>query len=276
MSLPSIISNIVKKDDGIDRKKLAYFFRDHHKVPATDYSIALLLRILAPKNIIILSVQELFLEKENETPVDYLQEIIPALLPDTKLTVVYGDAPGGDTAALTLREGSPIERDKLLSTDLGLIISREGSCFIYHGPSGIPANVKLRVQKPDPETLEEIRKADLDVILPTQDMFMVTDLVKAKVPDIKICYFLSKNKTANTTKVMDIVRALLSTNIRTSIKIHYFDDDFATWDTDSETVNLFSEQSDYLLVIRDNRVDVHLEFENGHVPKERAGWLLLN
>lgn len=276
MSLPSIISNIVKKDDGIDRKKLAYFFRDHIPHKAEEYSIEILLRILNPKNIIILSVQELFLEKENETPVDYLQEIIPALLPDTKLTIVYGDAPGGDTAALTLREDSPIKRDQLLSTELGLIISREGFCFIYHGPSGIPANVKLRVKKPDPETLEEIRNADLDVILPTQDMFMVADLVKTRAPQIRICYFLSNSKIPNLVKVNDIVRALLNTNIRTSIKIDHFDDDFATWDTDSETVNLFSEQSDYLLVIRDGRVDVHLEFENGHLPKEPNGWLLLN
>lgn len=106
---------------------------------------------------------------------------------------------------------------------------------------------------------------------------MLSDLVRNRDPHIMICYFLENSKTNIIGKIADITKSLLRLSIKTTFETTYFDEDFKKWEHhEGESITLFDQQYDYVLVLRDNRVDVYLNHENGSMSKEPNGWLLLN
>lgn len=275
MSLANIVSGVVKKESKVDRKKVGYFFREYTPYNDKRYPIELLLRILNPDEIVILSLyNEIIGNEDNDAMVDRIVNNTSVLLPNAKVTVVYGSM-DPDNGEITLALDSVITKEQLSLVEVGLFIDKGGNLYVYKGLY-VPETVRFYTQTLSKENLEALRDDDLDVLLPTKDMFMINDLVRAREPEIKICYFMSNDKNTNLQKVTAIVKTLLTAKLRTSIQTHCFEDDWKGWDTGSEQVNVFGTQSDYVLAIRGDRIDVHLETEDGTMSKEPNGWLLLN
>lgn len=275
MSLANIVSGVVKKENKVDRKKVGYFFREYTPYNDKRYPIELLLRILNPDEIVILSLyNEIIGNEDNDAMVDRIVNNTSILLPNAKVTVVYGSM-DPDNGEITLALDSVITKEQLSLVEVGLFIDKGGNLYVYKGQY-VPPTVRFYAQALSKENLEALRDDDLDVLLPTKDMFMISDLVGAREPEIKICYFMSNDRSTNLEKVTTIVKMLLTAKLRTSIQTHCFEDDWKGWDTGSEQVNVFGTQSDYVLAIRGDRIDVHLETEDGPMSKEPNGWLLLN
>jgi len=276
MSLASIVSGVVKKESKVDRRKVAYFFRDYKSYGNKQYPIELLLRILNPDEIVILSVQNVIIGDEtNNTKIDRIINNASVLLPNAKVTVVHGsmDPDNGD---LTLVEDSPITKEQLSLAEVGLFIDAGGNLYVYKG-AFVPQGPRFYTQALDKENLKALRDDDLDVLLPTEDMYMISDLVRNREPHIMICYFLSDAKSETIDKIASITKTLLQASIKVTFETTYFDEDFKKWGHDErENITLFEDQYDYVLVLRDGRVDVYLNNENGSMSKEPSGWLLLN
>lgn len=275
MSLANIVSGIVNKESKVDRKKLAYFFRDHTSLKTRQYPIGLLLRVLAPEEITILSVQEHFFPAEPVDTVQSLNNLIGALLPDTRVNIVYGNVETNSTADIVLREDSPLSKEQLMLADVGIMIGKEGKVGIYKG-TGVPGDASFFIDKADEEIIEEIRDGDLDVLLPTENMWLVNELTRNREAEIAICYFGTDSKSKVIKKVSQLTSALLNSSIKVCLSNHYFNEDFNSWETEKESVKLFDMQHDFVLTIRGDSIDVHLPFENGAVSKTPNGWLLLN
>ncbi|QYN80097.1 hypothetical protein PQD71_gp229 [Kosakonia phage Kc263] len=275
MSLASIVSGVVKKESKVDRRKVAYFFRDYKSYGDKQYPIELLLRILNPDEIFILSLyNEVIGDEDNNAKVDRIVNNVSVLLPNAKVTVVHGSM-DPDNGEVTLAEDSVITKEQLSLAEVGLFIDKGSNLYVYKA-AFVPQGPRFYTQALDKENLEALRDDDLDVLLPTEDMYMISDLIRNSEPEIKICYFMPNDKGTNVKKVTEIIGKLLTAKPRTAIQTHYFEDDWKGWETGSDHVNLFSSQSDYVLAIRGDRIDVHLELENGELPKDPSGWLLLN
>lgn len=272
MSLASIVSGIVKKESKVDRKKLAYFFKDLGVRP-----VGLFLRIMKPETVSILSVQQEFDINDNVgEKIGQLTKIVNVLFPEVKVEVVNGHMVQGHAEnRIVLDDGTPIDKEKLMSADVGFFIDIKGNLYVYKAER-LPGNIQFHIDKMDDEGLEELRDADLDVLLPTENMWLVNELTRNRKAKIAICYFGDQPKSRTVSKVIQLTSAILTSSIMACLRTAYFLEDFKGRDTEKESVALFDTQYDYVLVIRGDRVDVHLPFDNGHVSKEPNGWLLLN
>lgn len=273
MSLVNIVSNVINKEQKVDRKKLAYLFRDYDPKRATQYHIGLLLRILKPENITVLDTEEKSTEEKTDHKSDQIRKVWEVMFPEIPLTIIYGKTDNrGNTVD---RANRPVDREKLMQADVGLYISGTGLLYVYKG-LGVPVDIPFLSNTLDQKGLEELRDADLDVLLPTQNMWMVNELTANRSAEIAICYFGTDDKQRVLKKINELVKILLTSSIRVTIHTHYFDEDFKGWEPEKESVQLFDTQYDSALVIRGDRVDVHLPYDNGAVAKEPNGWLLLN
>lgn len=277
MSLASIVSGIVQKESKIDRKKMAYFFKDVNAHSLNSHPVGLFLRIMKPETITILSVQQEFDINDNiGEKIGQLTKIVSVLFPEVKVDVVNGHIVQGHAEdRIVLADGTPVDKEKLMTVDVGFYIDIKGSLYAYKA-EGLPSNVKFHIDETDDEGLEELRDADLDVLLPTENMWLVNELTRNREAEITICYFGDQPKRKTVSKVTQITNAILNSSIKARLHTAYFLEDFKGWETEKESVALFDIQYDFVLVIRGDRVDVHLPFDNGHVSKEPNGWLLLN
>ena len=161
------------------------------------------------------------------------------------------------------------------SVDVGLFIDRGGNLFVYKG-LGVPETAVFYVPNLDQEGFEELRDADLNVLLPTENMWLVNELTRNREAEIAICYFGTDNKRDIIKKVNQLTSALLNSSVKVCLSTNYFNEDFNGWESEKESVKVFDMQHDFVLAIRGDRVDIHLPYENGAVAKEPNGWLLLN
>lgn len=277
MSLATIVSGIVQKESKVDRKKLAYFFKDVNAHSLKSHGVGLFLRIMKPESVAILSVQQEFTFDDNiGEKISRLTKIVNVLFPEVNVDVVNGHiVQGREQDNIVLDDGTAVDKEKLMSVDVGFYIDIKGNLYVYKA-EGLPSNVKFHVDKTDEEGLEELRDADLDVLLPTENMWLVNELTRNREAEIMICYFGEQSKRKTVSKVTQLTSAILTSSLKACLHTAYFLEDFKGWDTEKESVALFDIQYDYVLVIRDDRIDVHLPFDNGHVSKEPNGWLLLN
>lgn len=277
MSLATIVSGIIQKESKVDHKKLAYFFKDVNAHSLNSHPVGLFLRIMKPESVAILSVQQEFDINDNMgEKISQLTKIVSVLFPEVKVDVVNGHIVQDCVQdRFVLADGTPVDKEKLMSVDVGFYIDIKGNLYVYKA-EGLPSNVKFHIDEMDDEGLEELRDADLDVLLPTENMWLVNELTRNREAEIAICYFGDQPKRKTVSKVTQLTSAILTSSIKACLHTAYFLEDFKGWDTEKESVALFSEQYDFVLVIRDDRIDVHLPFDNGHVSKEPNGWLLLN
>lgn len=276
MSLASIVSGVVKKENKVDRKKVAYFFRDYIPSAQKRYQIELLMLLLKPEEVTILSVQNEFIgDEDNNVLTSRIVDNLSVLLPNTKVTVVYGSMVGNGSD-IVLDEDAPLTKEQLAMSEVGLCITSTGELYVYKGQY-VPAGAQFYSNALSQENLEALRDDDLDVLFPTANMYMLSDLVRNREPHIMICYFLENSKKDIIGKIGDITKSILGLSIKATFETTYFDEDFKKWEHhEGESITLFDQQYDYVLVLRDNRVDIYLNYENGSMSKEPNGWLLLN
>ena len=277
MSLATIVSGIIQKESKVDRKKLAYFFKDVNTHSLKLHPVGLFLRIMKPESIAILSVQQEFNIDDNVgEKISRLTKIVSVLFPEIEVDVVNGHlTEGRGQDSIVLDDGTPVDKEKLMTVDVGFFIDPKGDLYVYKA-EGLPNNVKFHLDKTDEDGLEELRDTDLDVLLPTENMWLVNELTRNREAEIMICYFGEQSKRKIVNKVTQLTSAILTSSIKACLHTAYFLEVFKGWDTEKESVALFDVQYDYVLVIREDRIDVHLPFDNGHVSKEPNGWLLLN
>lgn len=281
MSLASIVSSVVKKESKVDRKKMAYFFRGFSQLKNQTFSVRILLSLLKPESVIILNTQREFDMTIGRTNVlEYLQGTISAILPDAKVNTVHGVMPEDNTANLVLDENSTVTKEELLLVDLGFYINECGDLFVYKGIH-VPQGARFHVEEPTKESMDHFLTIDMDVILPTEGMFMIHELVTGSHyqgrPEIAIYHFMESGDKREIIKtITEITAALIQTNKRTDIDITFHDDDFKDWVHAEGSIKLFDKQHDYVLVLREGRIHVYLPDEDGKVMKEPNGWLFLN
>lgn len=276
MSLANIVSGIVQKESKVDRKKVAYFFKDYDMFKSKEYSLGLLLRVLNPETITILSVQPEVIGEEPDRKVDRIRAMVDVLLPKTKVTSVHGElTEGHDINTLVLDKDSPIAKEQLMITDLGLYFDIRGRIFVYKGDY-VPTNASFFIDATDLNSLELLRDADLEKLLPTKNMFMISDLTRNPDAEIMICHFSASRKRDAAKQITEITSAILNSLIKTNIEIAYYSEDFNEWNYGEPTTSFMGHQYDYVLALREGRIDVHLPFDNGHLAKEPNGWLFLN
>lgn len=274
MSLASIVSGIVQKESKVDRKKMAYFFRTFDRFKNQAFSVRILLSLLKPENIIILNTQREF-TPENSNVLEYLQDTISAILPDAKVDTVHGIMPGDNTANLVLDEGTTVTKEQMAMVEVGFYINARGYLYMYKGTYA-PEGAQYIVEEPTKESMDHYLEQDIDVLLPTENMWLVNELTRNREAEIMICYFGDQPKREIINKVTHLTHAVLESSIKACLHTAYFLEDFKGWDTEKESVQLFDVQYDFVLVIRGDRIDIHLPYDNGAVAKEPNGWLLLN
>lgn len=274
MSLANIVSGIVKKEPKVDRKKMGYFLKDFDAFKNQSFSVRILLSVQNPERIIILNAPRGFSDHEDVT-LEHLQKTIGIILPDTKVTTVNGELCGVHDSNLVLDPDAEVTKEQLIDTDLGLYINKYGFVYVYKGDY-VPQGVKFHVEEPTEESMKDYLSIDLDVLLPTKNMFMISDLTRNPDAEIMICHFPGSRKRDAAKQITEITSAILNSLIKTNIEIAYYPEDFNEWNYGEPTTSFMAHQYDYVLALREGRIDVHLPFDNGHLAKEPNGWLFLN
>lgn len=275
MSLTNIVSGIVNKESKVDRKKMAYFFKDYDRLEVQVFSVRILLSLLKPETIGIIDTQTDYCGGETDKQLEYLRATIKAILPDAKVIYGYGHIKEGVPSELVFQDKDAPTKEELDSVELGFFIGKNGDLTAYKG-TYVPAGPLFHVEKFTEESIAHYLEQDLDVLLPTENMWLVNELTRNREAEIAICYFGTDEKRTTIKTVNAITSALMNSSIKVCLSNHYFTEDFKDWYPEKEAAKLFDMQHDFVLAIRGDRIDVHLPFENGAVSKIPNGWLLLN